>query len=156
VDRFHLARGATQRSAARGRSVGRGTDAPFELIGAPWIDSTWLAERLNGLQLAGVRFEPVRFTPSENVYARVACGGVRFVVTDREAIRPVTVALAVATALRERYRGQWKLEAIQNLLVNRATMLAFLRGEPLSRLIAWTETDRAAFLKRRASYLIYQ
>jgi uncharacterized protein YbbC (DUF1343 family)/CubicO group peptidase (beta-lactamase class C family) len=137
-------------------SVGRGTDAPFELLGAPWIDPTWLADKLNRLQLPGVRFEPVRFTPSENVYARVSCGGVRFVVTDREAIRPVTVALAVATALRERYRSQWKLEAIQNLLVNRATMLAFLRGEPLSRLIAWSDTDRAAFLKRRASYLIYR
>ena len=137
-------------------SVGRGTDAPFELIGAPWIDPNWLAERLNRLQLAGVRFEPMRFTPSENVYARVACGGVRFVVTDREAIRPVTVALAVATALRERYRSQWKLEAIQNLLVNRATMLAFLRGEPLSRLVAWSDADRTSFLKRRASYLIYR
>ena len=137
-------------------SVGRGTDAPFELIGAPWIDGVALADTLNRLALPGVRFEPVRFTPTENVYARTLCGGVRFVVTDREAIRPVTVAFAVARALRERYRGQWKLEAIQNLLVNRATMLAFLRGEPLPRVLAWADTDRASFLKRRASYLIYR
>jgi len=136
-------------------SVGRGTDSPFELIGAPWIEPNALAAALNRLQLPGVRFEPVRFTPSENVYARQLCAGIRFIVTDREAIRPVTVALAVATELRQRYRHQWKLEAIQNLLVNRATMLAFLRGEPLPRLVAWSDADRASFLKRRASYLIY-
>jgi uncharacterized protein YbbC (DUF1343 family) len=98
----------------------------------------------------------VRFTPRGDVYAGIACGGVRFVVTDREAIRPVTVALAVGSVLRERYRGQWRAEKIQNLLVNRTTMWAFLRGEPLHRLIAWTAIDRENFLKRRASYLIYK
>jgi uncharacterized protein YbbC (DUF1343 family)/CubicO group peptidase (beta-lactamase class C family) len=137
-------------------SVGRGTDTPFELIGAPWIEPVSLAERLNQLKLPGVTFEPVRFTPTGDIYARIACGGVRFVVTDREAIRPVTVALAVASVLRERYRGQWRAEKIQNLLVNRTTMWAFLRGEPLHRLIAWTAIDRENFLKRRASYLIYK
>jgi len=137
-------------------SVGRGTDTPFEHIGAPWIEPESLAIALNKLKLPGVRFDPVRFTPTENVYARVACGGVRFVVTDREAIRPVNIALAVAATLRERYRSQWKAEKVQNLLVNRHTMWALLRGEPLPRLIAWSEVDRSAFLKRRASYLIYR
>jgi uncharacterized protein YbbC (DUF1343 family)/CubicO group peptidase (beta-lactamase class C family) len=136
-------------------SVGRGTESPFEVIGAPWIDPNSLADTLNKLKLPGVRFEPVRFTPTENVYARSNCGGVRLVVTDRETIRPVTIAFAVARALRERYRTQWTAEKVQNLLVNRATMLAFLRGEPLPRLIAWSDAERAAFLKRRASYLIY-
>jgi uncharacterized protein YbbC (DUF1343 family)/CubicO group peptidase (beta-lactamase class C family) len=137
-------------------SVGRGTDMPFEVIGAPWIEPVSLADRLNQLRLPGIHFEPVRFTPTSSHYARIACGGVRFVVTDREAVRPVTVALAVATALRGRYRGQWRAENVQNLLVNRSTMWAFLRGEPLARLIAWTELDRPHFLKRRASYLIYR
>ena len=104
-----------------------------------------------------MRFEPVRFTPTENVYARVACGGVRFVVTDRDAIRPVTVALAVARELRDRYRSQWKAEKIQNLLVNRHTMWAFLRGEPLPPTDRLELTPTAStFLKRRASYLIYR
>jgi uncharacterized protein YbbC (DUF1343 family) len=137
-------------------SVGRGTDAPFEHIGAPWIEPASLADALNRLKLPGVRFEPVRFTPTESVYARVACGGVRFIVTDRDALRPVNVALAVAATLRQRYRGQWNAEKVQNLLVNRHTMWALLRGEPLPRLIAWSEADRSAFLKRRASYLIYR
>ncbi|HEY3064333.1 MAG TPA: exo-beta-N-acetylmuramidase NamZ domain-containing protein [Methylomirabilota bacterium] len=136
-------------------SVGRGTDMPFEVVGAPWIDSNVLADVLNRRHLAGVRFEPVWFTPTEDVYARVSCGGVRLVTTDRDAIRPVTVAFAVAGALRELYRDQFRPESIQNLLVNRSTMWAFLRSEPLDRVLAWADMERVSFLNRRASYLIY-
>jgi uncharacterized protein YbbC (DUF1343 family)/CubicO group peptidase (beta-lactamase class C family) len=137
-------------------SVGRGTDTPFEVVGAPWIEPNGLADALNELRLAGVRFEPVTFTPTADVYGRVACGGVRLVVTDREAIRPVMVGLSVGRVLRERYRDQFRPEGIQNLLVNRSTMWAFLRGEPLPRVAAWAEMARTSFLNRRASYLIYR
>jgi uncharacterized protein YbbC (DUF1343 family) len=137
-------------------SVGRGTDMPFEVIGAPWIEPLGLATALNDLRLPGVSFEPLTFTPTGDVYARVPCGGVRLVVTDREAIRPVTVGLALGRALRERYRDQFKPEGIQNLLVNRSTIWAFLRGEPLPRVLAWAEIARTSFLNRRASYLIYR
>ena len=137
-------------------SVGRGTDTPFEVVGAPWIEPNALAEGLNRLRLPGVRFEPVWFTPTADRHARVQCGGVRLSVTDREAIRPVTVALALARELRARHRDQFRPESIQNLLVNRSTMWAFLRGEILARLVSWAETDRSSFLNRRASYLIYR
>ncbi len=137
-------------------SVGRGTDTPFEVVGAPWIEPNGLAGALNEVRLAGVRFEPVTFTPTADVYARVACGGVRLVVTDREAIRPVMVGLSVGHILRERYRDQFRPEGIQNLLVNRSTMWAFLRGEPIPRVAAWAELARTSFLNRRASYLIYR
>ena len=137
-------------------SVGRGTDWPFEVVGAPWIEPNGLAAALNALRLPGVTFEPLTFTPAADVYARVSCGGVRLVVTDREAIRPVTIGLALARVLRERYRDQFRPEAIQNLLVNRSTMWAFLRGDPLPRVMAWAEAARASFLNRRASYLIYR
>jgi uncharacterized protein YbbC (DUF1343 family)/CubicO group peptidase (beta-lactamase class C family) len=136
-------------------SVGRGTESPFEVIGAPWLEPVGLADSLNRLGLPGVRFEPVQFTPSENVYARTPCGGIRFQVTDREAIRPVTVALAVARMLRARHRDQFRPEGIQNLLVHRPTMWAFLRGDSLDRVLSWAETDRVSFLNRRASYLLY-
>ncbi len=137
-------------------SVGRGTDAPFEVVGAPWIEPNALAEGLNRLRLPGVRFEPVWFTPADDRYARIQCGGVRLIVTDRESIRPVTVALALARELRERHRPQFRPESIQNLLVNRFTMWAFLRGEVLPRLVMWADTDRSSFLNRRASYLMYR
>jgi uncharacterized protein YbbC (DUF1343 family) len=137
-------------------SVGRGTDTPFEVIGAPWMDGERVAATLERRGLAGVKFEPAQFTPTSDVYARVSCGGVRFVVTDRDAIRPVTVALAVAEALSDVHRDQWRPESIQNLLVNRSTMWALLRREPLPRLLAWADMDRSSFLNRRASYLIYR
>jgi len=136
-------------------SVGRGTDAPFEVVGAPWIEPHALAEALNRQRLPGVRFDAVQFMPVADHYARMTCFGVRFVVTDREAIRPVTVAFAVASALRTLHREQFRPENIQNLLVHRPTMWAFMRGEPLDRLVAWTEIERSSFLNRRASYLIY-
>lgn len=137
-------------------SVGRGTPMPFEVVGAPWIEPRGVIESVARHRLAGVRFEPTWFTPAADKYANVGCAGVRIVVTDREAIRPVSVAIAIATALRERHRDQWRPESIQNLLVNRATMWAFLRGEPFDRLLAWTEMERSSFLNRRASYLIYR
>src|SRR6059036_4102147 len=137
-------------------SVGRGTEAPFEVIGAPWLEPHRVSQDLNALRLRGVTFEPVVFTPSADMYAGMPCGGVRVVVTDRETIRPVTVGLAIARTLRSRHRDQFRPEAIQNLLVNRATMWAFLRNESLDRLVAWTEMERNSFLNRRASYLIYR
>ncbi len=136
-------------------SVGRGTETPFEVVGAPWIEPHGLAEAMNRRKLPGVRFEPVWFTPTADIYARIGCAGVRLVVTDRDAIRPVTVALALARTLRERHRDQFRPENIQNLLVNRSTMWAFLRGEPLWRVLTRVETERSSFLNRRASYLIY-
>jgi uncharacterized protein YbbC (DUF1343 family) len=129
---------------------------PFEVIGAPWIEPRGLADALNRQGLRGVRFDPIRFTPTADVYTNISCGGVRIVVTDREAIRPVTIAFALARTLRERHRDQFRPEAIQNLLVNRSTMWAFLRGEVLDRLVAWSEIERSSFLNRRASFLMYR
>ncbi len=137
-------------------SVGRGTEAPFEVVGAPWIEGPVLAEAMNAKGLAGVRFAPVTFTPSADRYAGEAVGGVKIEVTDREAIRPVTVALALARELMDRYPTQFRPEAIQNLLVNRATMWTFLRGEPLFRLLDLADADVASFRERRASALIYR
>jgi uncharacterized protein YbbC (DUF1343 family) len=137
-------------------SVGRGTDMPFEVVGAPWIEPEPLATALNAQGMPGVRFEPVNFTPTADKHAQLPCGGVRFVVTDRDTIRPVTVALTVARLLRAQHREQFRPESIQHLLVHRPTIWAFLRGEPLDRLLSWAETDRTAFLTRRASYLIYR
>ena len=137
-------------------SVGRGTDTPFEVVGAPWIKAEELADALDKKGLEGVRFQPVSFTPSSSVYAGQGVAGVRLDVTDREAIRPVTVALALARELMDRYPAQFRPAAIQNLLVNRSTMWALLRGEPLLGIRRWAEASRASFLQRRASYLIYR
>jgi uncharacterized protein YbbC (DUF1343 family) len=138
-------------------SVGRGTDMPFEVIGAPWIgDPEVLAEAMNARALPGVRFEPALFTPTSSVYAGKPVGGVRLRVTERDALRPVAVGLALGRELAERYSGSFRPAAIQNLLVNRSTMWSFLRGDPLMRILSWADAARSAFLQRRASYLIYK
>ncbi|MFQ5828692.1 MAG: exo-beta-N-acetylmuramidase NamZ domain-containing protein [Candidatus Methylomirabilia bacterium] len=137
-------------------SVGRGTETPFELIGAPWLGPIPLAGAMNSLGLDGIEFQPVHFTPSTDIYAGEQVGGIRFVVTDREAVRPVTVALALARELRVRYPHRFRQEAIQNLLVDRSLMWAILRGEPLIRLRDLAEAERSRFLERRAPHLIYR
>jgi uncharacterized protein YbbC (DUF1343 family) len=138
-------------------SVGRGTDMPFEVIGAPWIsDPQALADGMNARGLAGVQFQPVFFTPTSSVHANVSVGGVRMEVTDRDAIRPVRVGLALGRELMERYPGNFRPAAIQNLLVNRVTMWSILRGDPFARIMGWADASRAPFLQRRASYLIYK
>ena len=138
-------------------SVGRGTDVPFEVIGAPWIgDPQALADGMNARGLVGVRFLPTTFTPTSSVYAGQAVGGVRLEVTDRDAIRPVSVGLALGRELMERYPAQFRPAAIQNLLVNRTTMWSILRGDPFSRILGWAEASQAAFLQRRGPYLIYK
>jgi uncharacterized protein YbbC (DUF1343 family)/CubicO group peptidase (beta-lactamase class C family) len=137
-------------------SVGRGTREPFEVVGAPWIEPHGLAQALNDRGLPGVFFEPVSFTPIADVHAAVLCLGVRIHVTDRDAIRPVAVALAIARELRARHRGLFRAERIQHLLVNRSTIWALLRSEPLDQLLAWAEVDHTRFLARRAPYLIYR
>jgi hypothetical protein len=77
-------------------------------------------------------------------------------VTDRDALRPVAVGLALGRELMERYPGQYRPAAIQNLLVNRSTMWSLLRGDPFARLLDWADYARNAFLQRRAPYLLYR
>jgi len=138
-------------------SVGRGTDMPFEVIGAPWIaDPQVLADAMNARGLPGVRFHPVFFAPTSSVYAGRQVGGVRLEVTDRDALPAVAVGLALGRELMERYPGNFRPAAIQNLLVNRSTMWSMLRGDPFARILAWADYARSAFLQRRASYLLYE
>ncbi|HEY7055468.1 MAG TPA: exo-beta-N-acetylmuramidase NamZ domain-containing protein, partial [Vicinamibacterales bacterium] len=96
-------------------SVGRGTDTPFEQIGAPWIDGPQLADTLNGRALPGIRFYPVRFTPISSKYANQECQGVFLIVSDRNALRPVRVGLEIAAALNARYGSQYQLDSAARL-----------------------------------------
>ncbi len=86
-------------------SEGRGTDAPFELIGAPWIDgpalTRALAKALGRQKLWGVRFAPARFTPASSKHAGLSCGGVRLTVTDERRYRAFDTGVALVCALRQ-------------------------------------------------------
>ena len=137
-------------------SVGRGTDTPFEIVGAPWLDGRKLATYLNGRGLAGVRFVPVRFTPRASVFKEQECGGVNLVVTDRARFRPVRTGLEMAVALRRLYPNDWKVEDYKRLLVNDDTLERVRRAdEPEAIERAWQPT-LADFRRARARALLYK
>ncbi|NOX56276.1 MAG: DUF1343 domain-containing protein [Planctomycetes bacterium] len=137
-------------------SVGRGTDTPFELIGAPWVDPGELARELNAARLPGVRFVPRYFTPTASKYEGKRCGGVNIMVVDRRAFRPVRTGLAIARTLRSLYPNQWEAEALLRLLGHQETLAALLRLEPLDQIVSRYEAERKDFLRRRKAFLLYR
>ncbi len=136
-------------------SVGRGTDTPFERLGAPWVDGLALARRLNARRLPGVRFYPVTFTPRSSRYAGQACGGVQIIVTDRAALAPVHVGLEIAAALHRLHGDRLELDGTVHLLGSRAALERILAGEdPAAVAAGWVAGERA-WRRRRAPYLLY-
>jgi uncharacterized protein YbbC (DUF1343 family) len=137
-------------------SVGRGTDTPFELVGAPWIDGRALASYLNGRGLAGVSFVPVRFTPRASVYRERECGGVNLVVTNRALFKPVRVGLEMAVALRRLYPQEWKVDDYLRLLANADTLERVKRGDDPAAIIASWQAGLNEFRRARAQALLYK
>lgn len=136
-------------------SVGRGTDAPFELLGAPYIDDLRLAAEMNRAGLAGVSFVPLRFTPASSVFARQECGGVRLVLTDRESFRAVDLGMALAATLQRLYGDKFGVEKMLKLLGNRQSLDAIMTGKAPGEIkAAWTGA-MGDFQRRRQAFLIY-
>ena len=137
-------------------SVGRGTDAPFEQFGAPWIDGPALAAALNGSGLAGVRFYPVSFTPAAGAkLGGQVCQGVFLIVTDRDRLRPVRVGLQVAATLSRLYGAQFKLEDAAYLFGSKSMLEKIRAGEDPAAIAASWAPDEAAWRLTRAKYLLY-
>ncbi len=136
-------------------SVGRGTDTPFELVGAPWIDEQQLAAYLNSRRIAGVRFVPVRFTPKTSIFKDEECRGVNIVITDRIRFRPVTNGIEIAVALRKLYPSAWKAESYLRLLVNAQALKRLQRGDTPEDIIASWAPALAQFHEARTKSLIY-
>ncbi len=136
-------------------SVGRGTDTPFELVGAPWIDARELAGYLNARAIGGVRFVATEFTPSADVYAQKKCGGVNILVTDRNALDAPELGVEIASALHALYPAQYELKNLDKLMVNEATSKAISEGQDPRRI--WMEWEAAieGFRAARKKYLLY-
>ncbi|MGC9224711.1 MAG: exo-beta-N-acetylmuramidase NamZ domain-containing protein [Terracidiphilus sp.] len=136
-------------------SVGRGTDTPFELVGAPWIHAAALAHYLNARAIDGVRFVPVRFTPTASKYADQICRGVNIMVSNREALDAPELGLEVAAALEHLYPGDFKAAEIDGLMRNKAALDALVAGEDPRRIAEdWQDADNK-FETERAKYLLY-
>jgi uncharacterized protein YbbC (DUF1343 family)/CubicO group peptidase (beta-lactamase class C family) len=136
-------------------SVGRGTDTPFEVVGAPYADDVRLATELNEAGLAGVRFVPVRFTPQASTFRGQACGGVYMVVTDRQALRSVDLGLLLITTFQRLYPDDFALDRVRHLLRHEPTLQAVRDGKGLPEIKRLWAKGLADFETRRRDYLLY-
>jgi uncharacterized protein YbbC (DUF1343 family) len=137
-------------------SVGRGTDTPFELVGAPYIDDVKLAEELNRAALPGVGFIPIRFTPSYSVHKGKECGGVYIMLNDRTKCSVVDVGLLIAKTVYRLYPRDFPVDKPKNLLLHASTLTAIKEDKPLDDIRATWRMDLVDFQQRRERYLIYK
>jgi uncharacterized protein YbbC (DUF1343 family)/CubicO group peptidase (beta-lactamase class C family) len=137
-------------------SVGRGTDTPFELIGAPWLDGQKLASHLNERRIAGVRFIPVRFTPASSVFRNEQCGGINILITNRAQFQSVLTGVEIAVALHRLFPADWKVDSYARLLVNADALERLKRGDSAADMLRSWDISLENFRRVRARALLYQ
>ncbi|MEJ7617041.1 MAG: hypothetical protein WKF30_08800, partial [Pyrinomonadaceae bacterium] len=136
-------------------SVGRGTDTPFEMMGAPWIDAQRLAAYLNARKIDGARFVPLKFTPRASVFANEECGGVNIIITNRAAFRPIAAGFEIAAALRLLYPQEWKADGYARLLANQETLNLIKSGAAPGEIARTWQAALSKFREARAKALLY-
>ena len=134
-------------------SVGRGTNTPFELVGAPWIDGKALADELNRRSIAGIFFLSADFTPDTNRYAHQLCHGVRLILTDRHALNSPLLGLEIASALNQLYPDKFQLQDTLGMVGSRKVLQAIRDGQDPKGIVA--QDDIKAFELLRSRYLLY-
>ncbi|RPJ49662.1 MAG: DUF1343 domain-containing protein [Acidobacteria bacterium] len=137
-------------------SEGRGTTRPFELIGAPWLDSKRLAESLNRLNLKGVYFRPQAFTPTFSKYKDQLCQGIQVHVLDRDDFQPIEAALRIIEQTIKLQPGSLEFtNGFDRLAGTSQVREALLRGDPVASIVKSWEPELKEFVKIRKKYLIY-
>jgi uncharacterized protein YbbC (DUF1343 family)/CubicO group peptidase (beta-lactamase class C family) len=136
-------------------SVGRGTDTPFELVGAPWVNAVEISKYLNAREIAGVRLIPVEFTPDNSEFAHQKCGGVQIAITDRNLLDAPELGIEFAGALQALYPGSYKVAEVNTLMVNKASLDAIAAGQDPRRVAEQWRDGLENFEQLRAKYLIY-
>jgi uncharacterized protein YbbC (DUF1343 family) len=139
-----------------GISVGRGTEAPFEEFGAPWMNGEDVAAELNAKNLPGLRFSNQPFIPVSGLYAGQHCGGVGIKVTDRAAVRSMRMGLEIAALLQKTYPQQFDSSKILELLGNEQGVRDLQAGVSPEKIVSSWATDLAAFDQVRRKYLLYK
>jgi uncharacterized protein YbbC (DUF1343 family) len=140
---------------AEGISVGRGTDTPFEILGAPWIDAAQFAAALNRRKIPGVRFAPAQFTPNGGVYSGTLCHGVRIKINDRRALGSMRMGLEIAHVLHQMYPARFQLASAITLLGSQSTIDRLKRGDAPADIVAGWSDDLGKFRRTREKYLLY-
>lgn len=134
-------------------SVGRGTDTPFEVFGAPWLNGAELARELNAAPLAGLRAIPIRFTPKASMYQGQSCEGVQLLVVDRDVLETYQIGVRIARHLRRHHRADWQTEGLITLLGNSAEVEYLLSDD--GSLPPNCDAERREFELRRKDCLLY-
>jgi uncharacterized protein YbbC (DUF1343 family) len=136
-------------------SVGRGTDTPFEILGAPWVDGPRLERALSDADLPGVTFRAVTFTPNASKFRGERCQGVFITITDRSRFEPLRTGFEVARTLRTLYPDAWKAEAYDRLLADEKVQAAVLAGKSVDEIEGIYREELQGFLERRSTFLLY-
>ena len=137
-------------------SVGRGTDTPFEVVGAPWIDARRFASHLNNAGLVGVRFVPIRFVPESSKYATETCNGVNIIVTDRAKFQPLSTGIQLMCSLKALHSDEWDRKSLNRLLCSQKTIEAIEAGRSVNEIEPLWAEELARFLNRRRRFLRYE
>jgi uncharacterized protein YbbC (DUF1343 family)/CubicO group peptidase (beta-lactamase class C family) len=136
-------------------SVGRGTDTPFELLGAPWIDGRTLAAYLNSRAIQGVRFLPADFTPKSNRFENSLCHGVQIVLLDRQTLDPTELGVELTAALWKLFPHDFEIDKTLPLIGARWVLREIQAGEDPRRIVYDWQKPLQEFRALRAKYLIY-
>jgi len=148
--------GVAMLEASKNYSVGRGTDAPFEQVGADWIHGRELAAFLNGRYIPGVRVYPTRFRPSSSNFAGQFIEGVRFVVTDRNAFDSTRLGLELGYAFEKLYPGKIPWDVNRFLIGDHDVIAAGKSATDPRTTVQKMQDALAAFVKRREKFLLYR
>jgi uncharacterized protein YbbC (DUF1343 family)/CubicO group peptidase (beta-lactamase class C family) len=136
-------------------SVGRGTDTPFELFGAPWIRAEELAAYLSGRQIPGVEFEPATFTPVGHLFEGETCQGVRIILQDRDRLDAVGLGIEILVALRRLYPAEFEIDKALLMVGSRAALQSIRYGQDPAAIAADWQLPLEAFKQLRENYLLY-
>jgi len=136
-------------------SVGRGTDTPFEVLGAPWIRGRKLSRYLNNCGIAGVTFAPITFTPKTDRYKGKACNGVRITLFDRQSLDAASLGIGLVEALYRLYPGLFRIDKTLDLVGSRDVLSAIKSGKDPRDLTSLWQPSLERFLAQRSKYLLY-
>ena len=139
-----------------GISVGRGTDTPFQIFGAPYIHGTELAAALNRRYIPGVRFVPTKFTPRSGLHKDELCEGAEIVITDRASVHSMLMGFEIATALAKLYPELFHVEQLALLVGNSSVISRLQRGDSPNRIFSDEDPAVEAFRTMRSKYLLYR
>jgi len=136
-------------------SVGRGTDRPFEIVGAPWIEPRRFAAELEAAKMPGIKAAPVFFTPNANIYQGKKCGGVSLTITEVEKLNSVLVGLSIISVLHKLYRNEFQMEKVVDLLGNSEAVRRLQKGGTPAEVLRADSSRMRDFMAKRQRALIY-